>query len=157
MQSCTSGRNAFFTACIPCATGMIRRNSRQSHLICVPGTPALAVFLRDLGYTTGEFGKNHLGDHPRHLPTAHGFQEYWGAISTTSTPCRESVSPTSTAPPPLKVLHRPARTTPIPGVPKFAGAVDPKTTTCLTPPRPVLWCHSSDGTEKNQMCKDQGP
>jgi len=35
--------------------------------------------------------------------------------------------------------------------------VDPQTTTCLTPPRPVLWCRSSDGTAKNQMCKDEGP
>ena len=35
--------------------------------------------------------------------------------------------------------------------------MDPKTTTCLTPPRPVIWCTSSDGTEKNQTCKDQGP
>ena len=37
------------------------------------------------------------------------------------------------------------------------GAVDPKTTTCLTPPRPVLWCNSSDGTAENQTCKDEGP
>ena len=35
--------------------------------------------------------------------------------------------------------------------------MDPKTTTCLTPPRPIIWCTSSDGTEKNQTCKDQGP
>ena len=44
------------------------------------GTPALAKFLLDLGYTTGEFGKNHLGDHTESLPTAHGFQEYWGYL-----------------------------------------------------------------------------
>ena len=37
------------------------------------------------------------------------------------------------------------------------GAVDPKTTPCLTPPRPVLWCKSSDGTAANQTCQDQGP
>ena len=47
--------------------------------------------------------------------------------------------------------------TPIPGVPEVSGAVDPKTTTCLTPPRPVLWCKSSDGTAKNQTCSDEGP
>jgi Sulfatase len=41
--------------------------------------------------------------------------------------------------------------------PGSPGAVDPKTTICLTPPRNVLWCHSSDGTEKNQSCKDEGP
>ena len=45
-----------------------------------PGTPALAKFLLDLGYNTGEFGKNHLGDHTDALPTAHGFQEYWGYL-----------------------------------------------------------------------------
>ena len=38
------------------------------------------MFLRDLGYTTGEFGKNHLGDHTDALPTAHGFQEFWGYL-----------------------------------------------------------------------------
>ena len=37
------------------------------------------------------------------------------------------------------------------------GAVDPKTTACLTPPRPVIWCNSSDGTSANQTCQDQGP
>ena len=45
-----------------------------------PGTPALAQFLYNLGYTTGEFGKNHLGDNPDSLPTAHGFQEFWGYL-----------------------------------------------------------------------------
>jgi arylsulfatase len=51
----------------------------------------------------------------------------------------------------------PCKNTPIPGIPEVSGAVDPRTTTCLTPPRNVLWCNSSDGTEKNQSCKDQGP
>jgi arylsulfatase A-like enzyme len=51
----------------------------------------------------------------------------------------------------------PCMNTPIPGVPEVPGAVDPKTTVCLTPPRPVLACKSSDGTAKNQMCHDQGP
>ena len=51
----------------------------------------------------------------------------------------------------------PCKNTPIPGVPEVPGAVDPKTTTCLTPPRPVLWCKSSDGTAKNQRCSDEGP
>ena len=46
----------------------------------LPGTPSLAVFLHNLGYSTGQFGKNHLGDHTDALPTAHGFQEYWGYL-----------------------------------------------------------------------------
>ena len=45
-----------------------------------PGTLALAKFLIDLGYTTGEFGTNHLGDHTGSPPTAHGFQESWGYL-----------------------------------------------------------------------------
>ena len=49
-------------------------------LVLRPGTPAVAKFLLDLGYNTGEFGKNHLGDHTASLPTAHGFQEYWGYL-----------------------------------------------------------------------------
>ena len=51
----------------------------------------------------------------------------------------------------------PCKNTPIPGLPEVPGAVDPKKTKCLTPPRPVIWCHSSDGTEEKQTCKDEGP
>src|SRR5262245_36834731 len=80
MQSCTSGRNAFFTGMYPLRTGMIQPQMPGSPTFLQPGTPALAVFLHDLGYSTGEFGKNHLGDHTASLPTAHGFQEYWGYL-----------------------------------------------------------------------------
>ena len=46
-----------------------------------PGTPAVASFSGSTwAHTTGEFGKNHLGDHPYALPTAHGFQEFWGYL-----------------------------------------------------------------------------
>jgi arylsulfatase len=156
MQSCTSGRNAFFTGMYPLRTGMIPPQLPGSPSYLRPGTPALAKFLHDLGYTTGEFGKNHLGDHTAALPTAHGFEEYWGYLyhldamqqvsfpDINSTPTQQSVAP-------------PCRNTPIPGVPDVPGAVDPRTTTCLTPPRPVLWCRSSDGTERNQSCRDEGP
>jgi arylsulfatase A-like enzyme len=156
MQSCTSGRNAFFTGMYPLRTGMIPPQLPGSPSYLQPGTPALAVFLRDLGYTTGEFGKNHLGDHTAALPTAHGFQEYWGYLYHLD--AMEQVSfPDINKTPALQDIAPPCKNTPIPGVPEVPGAVDPKTTTCLTPPRPVLWCHSSDGTEKNQMCQDQGP
>src|SRR5499433_3399316 len=80
MQSCTAGRNAFFTGMYPLRTGMIPPQLPGSPSWLRPGTPSLAVFLRNLGYTTGEFGKNHLGDNPEALPTAHGFQEYWGYL-----------------------------------------------------------------------------
>src|SRR5215472_6282317 len=62
-ESCTAGRNAFFTGMHPLRTGMIPPQLPGSPSYLKPGTPALAKFLLDLGYTTGEFGKNHLGDH----------------------------------------------------------------------------------------------
>jgi len=156
MQSCTSGRNAFFTGMYPLRTGMIPPQLPGSPSYLRPGTPALAVFLRDLGYNTGEFGKNHLGDHTASLPTAHGFQEYWGYLYHLD--AMQGVSfPDINKSPTQQTVAPPCKNTPIPGVPEVAGAVDPATTVCLTPPRNVLSCKSSDGTEKNQMCHDEGP
>jgi arylsulfatase len=155
-QSCTSGRNAFFTGMLPLRTGMIPPQLPGSPSYLQPGTPALAKFLFDLGYTTGEFGKNHLGDHAAALPTAHGFQEYFGylyhldAMQTVSFPDLFK-NPTTQA------IAPPCQNTPVPGLPEVPGAVDPKTTICVTPPRPVISCKSPDGTEAQQMCHDEGP
>src|SRR3954463_2593218 len=79
-QSCTAGRNAFITGMHPLRTGMIPPQLPGSPAYLRPGTPMLSKFLLDLGYNTGEFGKNHLGDHTDALPTAHGFQEFWGYL-----------------------------------------------------------------------------
>lgn len=77
--SCTAGRSAFITGQFPVRTGM--------HTVGLPGDPdkglnendpTLATMLKSLGYTTGQFGKNHLGDLNKFLPTAKGFDEYWG-------------------------------------------------------------------------------
>src|SRR6516165_10297332 len=156
MQSCTSGRNAFSTGMYPLRTGMIPPQLPGSPSYLRPGTPALAVFLRDLGYTTGEFGKNHLGDHADALPTAHGFQEYWGYLYHLD--AMQAVSfPDINKNPTTQAIVAPCKNTPVPGLPEVPGAVDPKTTTCVTPPRPVIWCKSSDGTQQNQMCQDEGP
>jgi arylsulfatase A-like enzyme len=156
MQSCTSGRNAFFTGMYPVRTGLIPPQLPGSPTYLRSGTPALAKFLYDLGYTTGEFGKNHLGDHTESLPTAHGFQEYWGYLYHLD--AMQQVSfPDINKSPTQQGIAPPCKNTPVPGLPDAPGAVDPKTTTCLTPPRPVIWCNSSDGTQKNQTCKDQGP
>ena len=156
MQSCTSGRNAFFTGMYPLRTGMIPPQLPGSPTYLKPGTPALAKFLLDLGYTTGQFGKNHLGDHTDALPTAHGFQEYWGYLyhldamqgvsfpDINKTPTDQGVAP-------------PCKNTPVPGLTDPPGAVDPKTTLCLMPPRPVIACASADGSASNQSCKDEGP
>jgi arylsulfatase A-like enzyme len=155
-QSCTAGRNAFFTGMHPLRTGMIPPQLPGSPSYLRPGTPSLAKFLRDLGYNTGEFGKNHLGDHPDALPTAHGFQEFWGYLYHLDAMQGVSfhdinVSPTKQG------IAPPCKSVPVPGLPEVPGAVDPKTTTCLTPPRPVMGCTSSDGTARNQTCKDEGP
>ena len=156
MQSCTSGRNAFFTGMYPLRTGMIPPQLPGSPSFLQPGTPAIAKFLYDLGYTTGEFGKNHLGDKTAALPTAHGFQEYWGYLYHLD--AMQQVSfPDINSSPTVQGIVAPCKNTPVPGLSDPPGAVDPATTTCLTPPRPVIWCHSSDGTEKNQTCQDQGP
>jgi arylsulfatase A-like enzyme len=156
MQSCTSGRNAFFTGMYPLRTGLIPPQLPGSPSYLQPGTPTLSKFLIDLGYNTGEFGKNHLGDHTDALPTAHGFQEFWGylyhldAMQQVSFP---DINKTAL----VQGIAPPCKNTPIPGLAEVPGAVDPRTTTCLTPPRPVIWCKSSDGTSKNQSCQDQGP
>jgi arylsulfatase len=155
-QSCTAGRNAFFTGMHPLRTGMIPPQLPGSPSYLRPGTPALAGFLRDQGYNTGEFGKNHLGDHTDALPTAHGFHEFWGYLYHLD--AMQGVSfPDINRTPTQQTVIAPCRNTPIPGLPEVPGAVDPRTTPCLTPPRPVLWCKSSDGTAKNQTCQDQGP
>ena len=154
--SCTSGRNAFFTGMTPLRTGMIPPQLPGSPSYLRPGTPALAQFLYDLGYTTGEFGKNHLGDHTDALPTAHGFQEYWGYLYHLD--AMQQVSfPDINKTPLLQTVAPPCKNTPIPGIPEVPGALDPRTSTCMTPPRNVLACKSSDGTSKNQTCQDQGP
>ena len=156
MQSCTSGRNAFVTGMYPLRTGMIPPQLPGSPSYLQPGTPCIAKFLLDLGYTTGQFGKNHLGDHPDALPTAHGFQEYWGylyhldAMQQVSFPDINKTPTEQGIVPPMKVE-------PIPGIPETPGAIDPKDGVCMAAPRPVLWMKSPDGTAKNQMGKDEGP
>ena len=144
-QSCTAGRNAFFTGMHPLRTGMIPPQLPGSPSYLRPGTPALAKFLHDLGYNTGEFGKNHLGDHTDALPTAHGFQEFWGYLYHLD--AMQGVSfPDINKTPTEQAIAPPCKNTPIPGLPEVPGAVDPETTLCLTPPRPVISCKSSDGT-----------
>src|SRR3954471_12973359 len=155
-QSCTAGRNAFFTGMHPLRTGMIPPQLPGSPSYLRPGTPALAKFLLDQGYNTGEFGKNHLGDHTDALPTAHGFQEFWGYLYHLD--AMQGVSfPDINKSPTQQTVVAACKNTPIPGLPEVPGAVDPKTTPCPTPPRPGLWCTSPEGTAASQTCKDQGP
>ena len=155
-QSCTAGRNAFFTGMTPLRTGMIPPQLPGSPSWLRAGTPALAKFLLDLGYNTGEFGKNHLGDHAESLPTAHGFQEYWGYLYHLDAMQGVSFVDLNKSPT-VQGIAPPCRNSPVPGLPEVPGALDPRTSTCLTPPRPVIWCKSDNGTQANQTCSDQGP
>jgi arylsulfatase len=156
MQSCTSGRNAFVTGMYPLRTGMIPPQLPGSPTYLLPGTPCIGQFLYDLGYTTGEFGKNHLGDHPDALPTAHGFQEFWGYLYHLD--AMQQVSfPDINKTPLLQGIVPPMKVAPIPGIPEPQGAIDPRDGLCMAAPRPVIWMKSSDGTAKNQMGKDEGP
>jgi len=155
-QSCTAGRTAFITGMNPLRAGMLLPEIPGSPSYLRTGTPHLAKFLYDLGYSTGEFGKNHLGDTTESLPTAHGFQEYWGYLYHLD--AMQGVSfPDINKSPTEQTVAPPCENTPVPGLDEVAGAVDPKTTICLTPPRPVLACISSDGSAANQTCKDEGP
>jgi arylsulfatase A-like enzyme len=155
-QSCTAGRTSFATGMNPLRAGMIMPQLPGSTSSLLPGTPHIAKFLLDLGYTTGEFGKNHLGDKSASLPTAHGVQEFWGYLyhldamqgvsfpDINKTPTDQSVVP-------------PCKNDPVRGLSDPPGSVDPRAALCMTPPRPVVACTSSDGTEKNQSCTDEGP
>ena len=127
-QSCTAGRTAFFTGMNPLRVGMTLPEIPGSPSYLQPGTPALAKFLLDLGYSTGEFGKNHLGDHTDSVPTAHGFQEYWGYLYHLD--AMQGVSfPDINKTPTEQGIAPPCKNTPIPGLPEVPGAVDRKTTT----------------------------
>ena len=78
-QSCTAGRSSFITGQSTCAPGFQGRGARRR------ARPAeeditIAEALKPLGYATGQFGKNHLGDRNEFLPTVHGFDEFFGNL-----------------------------------------------------------------------------
>jgi len=78
--SCTAGRAAFITGQHPLRVGLATVGLPGSPLGLQKEDPTLAEMLKPLGYATGQFGKNHLGDRDEHLPTAHGFDEFYGIL-----------------------------------------------------------------------------
>ena len=78
--SCTAGRAAFITGQKPVRTGLTTVGQPGNPLGLKPEDPTIAELLKPHGYMTGQFGKNHLGDLDEHLPTAHGFDEFWGNL-----------------------------------------------------------------------------
>ena len=79
-QSCTAGRSAFITGQNPVRTGMTKVGMPGADLGLQPEDPTIAELLKPLGYTTGQFGKNHLGDKDEFLPSNHGFDEFFGNL-----------------------------------------------------------------------------
>jgi arylsulfatase len=79
-QSCTAGRAAFITGQSPIRTGLTKVGLPGAALGLGPDDPCVADVLKSLGYATGQFGKNHLGDRNEHLPTVHGFDEFFGNL-----------------------------------------------------------------------------
>ncbi|WP_116369189.1 arylsulfatase [Parahaliea mediterranea] len=79
-QSCTAGRSAFITGQHPVRTGLTRVGVPGSLLGIQPEDPTLAALLKNFGYATGQFGKNHLGDRSEFLPTEHGFDIFFGNL-----------------------------------------------------------------------------
>jgi arylsulfatase A-like enzyme len=79
-QSCTAGRAAFITGQSPIRTGLTKVGLPGADLGLQPEDPTIADILKSLGYVTGQFGKNHLGDRDEFLPTAHGFDEFFGNL-----------------------------------------------------------------------------
>jgi len=79
-QSCTAGRAAFITGQMPVRTGLTKVGIPGADLGLSKKDPTLAEMLKPLGYATGQFGKNHLGDRDEFLPTQHGFDEFFGNL-----------------------------------------------------------------------------
>jgi arylsulfatase A-like enzyme len=79
-QSCTAGRAAFITGQAPIRTGLTKVGLPGAKVGLSAEDPTIAQFLKNFGYATGQFGKNHLGDRNEHLPTVHGFDEFFGNL-----------------------------------------------------------------------------
>ena len=79
-QSCTAGRAAFITGQNPVRTGLTKVGLPGATVGLQPEDPTIAELLKPLGYATGQFGKNHLGDRDEYLPTVHGFDEFFGNL-----------------------------------------------------------------------------
>jgi arylsulfatase len=79
-QSCTAGRAAFITGQNPYRTGLTKVGFPGADIGLRSEDPTIATALKAQGYTTGQFGKNHLGDKDEFLPTMHGFDEFFGNL-----------------------------------------------------------------------------
>jgi arylsulfatase A-like enzyme len=79
-QSCTAGRSAFITGQSPIRTGLIKVGLPGAPEGLSDKDPTIATLLKEQGYATAQFGKNHLGDRNEFFPTVHGFDEFYGNL-----------------------------------------------------------------------------
>src|SRR5262249_17819391 len=79
-QSCTAGRAAFVTGQSPIRTGLTKVGLPGADVGIRKEDPTIAELIKPLGYATGQFGKNHLGDRDDMLPSNHGFDEFFGNL-----------------------------------------------------------------------------
>ncbi len=78
--SCTAGRASFITGELPIRTGLTTVGQAGAAIGMPAAAPTIATAMKELGYATGQFGKNHLGDKNEYLPTLHGFDEFFGYL-----------------------------------------------------------------------------
>jgi arylsulfatase len=94
--SCTAGRANFITGELPIRTGLTTVGQAGSPLGMPDEAPTVATVLKSMGYATGQFGKNHLGDRNPFLPTVHGFDEFFGYLyhlDGMEDPCQRNYPP----------------------------------------------------------------
>ncbi len=128
-QSCTAGRAAFITGQSGLRTGLLKVGFPGAPFGIQDEDPTLAEMLKPLGYTTGQFGKNHLGDLNKFLPTVHGFDEFFGNLYH------------------LNAEEEPENV-------DYPGGPDGKFTNTIGP-RGVLDCKASDVYDENLMPGDE--
>lgn len=94
--SCTAGRANFITGQLPIRTGLTTVGQAGATVGMPAAAPTIATVLKSMGYITGQFGKNHLGDRNEYLPTVHGFDEFFGYLyhlDAMEDPCHPTYPP----------------------------------------------------------------
>ena len=114
-QSCTAGRSSFITGQSVFRTGLSKVGMPGSDVGLQAEDPTIAELLKPLGYATGQFGKNHLGDLNKFLPTVHGFDEFFGNLyhlNAEEEPELPNYPPAATSPTSASASDRVACSTP---------------------------------------------
>ena len=155
-QSCTAGRAAFITGQSPIRTGLTKVGLPGAQVGLSPKIRRVADVMKSLDYATGQFGKNHLGDRNEHLPTVHGFDEFFGNLYHLNAE-EEPESPDYPKDPkfrqrfgPRGVLHTYATDTADPTVDPQFGKVGKQKSRTLARSAPSAWRQSTTSSPMPQ-------